>query len=388
MTLVTQKMMGDEKALEETNKSLQESRSTLQNCTHLLEQRNAALGTIAEIAPMAAKNLDKKTLLDQIANLVANRLNISHISIFLLDIPGENMVQAASNSETRQVLPDEQHELRVSRQTVYTARTPDTNELQYKLGDDIYRVDKPATISGLSTNLSFPLVAGTRLLGLINVQQSEEIRAEEEEFLQTIANQIILSLENTRLMTELQIRLQEISRMAGERVQQSWRAVSPGKPFGYAYDRLQVLPSEETYPPEVTKQLLARKVVSYATRGGKNISRLVAPIVIREEIIGTIGYENIDPKHQWSTDEIAMLETIAAQIGLALENNRLVAEAQQRVERELILGHVAARMRETLDIDLVLQTAVREMKQSLNLEQAEVRLQLTDQQEEQTGRGE
>jgi hypothetical protein len=41
-----------------------------------------------------------------------------------------------------------------------------------------------------------------------------------------------------------------------------------------------------------------------------------------------------------------------------------------------MLGQVSARMRASLDIDTVLQTAVQELRRSLNLEQAEIRLQV------------
>ena len=69
---------------------------------------------------------------------------------------------------------------------------------------------------------------------------------------------------------------------------------------------------------------------------------------------------------------------MASRVSLALENTRLVAEAQQRAEQERTIGQVTTRMRETLDIETILKTAVKEMRQSLSLSGAEVRLQLAD----------
>ena len=60
----------------------------------------------------------------------------------------------------------------------------------------------------------------------------------------------------------------------------------------------------------------------------------------------------------------------------ALENTRLVEEAQQRAERERVVGQITTRMRETLDIETILKAAVKEMRQSLELRK-EVRLQLS-----------
>ena len=50
--------------------------------------------------------------------------------------------------------------------------------------------------------------------------------------------------------------------------------------------------------------------------------------------------------------------------------------AQQRAERERVVGQITTRMRETLDLETILKTAVKEMRQSLELSEAEVRLQL------------
>ena len=70
---------------------------------------------------------------------------------------------------------------------------------------------------------------------------------------------------------------------------------------------------------------------------------------------------------------------MASRVSLALENTRLVAEAQQRAEREKLISKVSNKMRETLDIETILKTAVMEMRQSLELSEAEVRLQLSEQ---------
>jgi GAF domain-containing protein len=91
-----------------------------------------------------------------------------------------------------------------------------------------------------------------------------------------------------------------------------------------------------------------------------------------------IGYDNDNVNHEWQEDEKVLLETVASRVSLALENTRLVAEAQQRAERERMIAQVTTRMRETLDIETILKTAVNEMRQSLALSGAEVRLELAE----------
>jgi GAF domain-containing protein len=88
-----------------------------------------------------------------------------------------------------------------------------------------------------------------------------------------------------------------------------------------------------------------------------------------------IGYEEEDPAHVWEQDSIIILETIASQVSLALENTRLIAEAQERAQQEKLIANITSRMRETLDVDIILQTAIRELREAFALKQAEIRLQ-------------
>ena len=170
----------------------------------------------------------------------------------------------------------------------------------------------------------------------------------------------------------------EIGLLVGNTVQSAWEELGSGGMIGYTYNRLQVLAANETFPPEVADQLLAGKSVSFISAEATPHARLAAPIILRENIIGVIGYDNDNVEHEWQDDEKVLLETVASRVSLALENTRLVAEAQQRAERERLIGQVTTRMRETLDIETILKTAVKEMRQSLALSGAEVRLQLAE----------
>jgi len=62
------------------------------------------------------------------------------------------------------------------------------------------------------------------------------------------------------------------------------------------------------------------------------------------------------------------------QLGVALDSARLFEETQERAERERLVGDLTSRMRASLDIDTVLQTAAQEIRRALNLEEVEVRL--------------
>jgi len=76
----------------------------------------------------------------------------------------------------------------------------------------------------------------------------------------------------------------------------------------------------------------------------------------------------------FSPVSIRLYETLADQAAVALEGARLLEEAQHRAAREETLSRVSARMRETLDTNTVLRTAVEEIAGALGLAALDLRL--------------
>jgi len=98
------------------------------------------------------------------------------------------------------------------------------------------------------------------------------------------------------------------------------------------------------------------------------------PIRLREQVIGVIGLESDDPEHQWTEDEIVVLQAIAEQAALTVENARLLAESQQKAAREQLSGEITARIRASLDMQTVIRTAISEIAQRMGVSQVEVQL--------------
>jgi GAF domain-containing protein len=104
------------------------------------------------------------------------------------------------------------------------------------------------------------------------------------------------------------------------------------------------------------------------------VTTLEIPIKVRGQVIGVIDVHRSDGEGEWTQEQVTLLETLADQLGQALEAAQLYQDAQQLAAREQLTAEVTARMRETLDVDTVLQTAARELREALNLAEAEVRM--------------
>jgi len=74
----------------------------------------------------------------------------------------------------------------------------------------------------------------------------------------------------------------------------------------------------------------------------------------------------------WSERERILVEKVANQVALALENNRLVDETRKSAFRDQVIANVSARVRETLNVEAVLRTATTELRKVFDLKEAEI----------------
>jgi GAF domain-containing protein len=88
------------------------------------------------------------------------------------------------------------------------------------------------------------------------------------------------------------------------------------------------------------------------------------PIQERGNILGILRLRKPED-HPWSKEELSLVETLTEQLYLALENARLYSESQRRAERERLASNIVARMRSSNDPQVILQTAVQELRQAL-----------------------
>ncbi len=168
--------------------------------------------------------------------------------------------------------------------------------------------------------------------------------------LQTLADQIAIAIENTRLLDELQATLQQLEAVTGMRTREAWSQMLRGK--GRAF----------TYTP------LGLRAGRPANAAGNTIS---VPLLLRGQQIGTIA---IAPKGNagLNKNETDLIAEVASQAGQAIDNIRLLEEATQRAHQEEILSKLASQFSQTLDTDTLLQTAVRELGQLADVSEVSV----------------
>jgi methyl-accepting chemotaxis protein PixJ len=101
---------------------------------------------------------------------------------------------------------------------------------------------------------------------------------------------------------------------------------------------------------------------------------VAVPIKVHGKVIGVIDAQKRIGATPWTNDQVNLLQAFSDQLSLALDSARLYQTTQRRAAEDRLVGEITARIRETLDVDTVLQTAVREMGEALGVAKVEVRL--------------
>ena len=102
-------------------------------------------------------------------------------------------------------------------------------------------------------------------------------------------------------------------------------------------------------------------------------SELVVPIAVKGNIIGVLNVHSNRPSAYDQTDML-LLQSLASQAGVAIENARLFTDAERTAWRELAAREIMANVQAASDVETILQVAVRGLGQALNAPRATVQL--------------
>ncbi len=372
----------NEQAQIEANRALEALKATLEQQvterTRDLERRTNYLQAAAQIGHATTSILNIDQLLRQAVESIQERFNLYHSAIFMLDATGRWADYRAGTDEAGRVLAEQGLRLEVGgRSMVGKCIAQNQGQISQDVRTETERVGH-SLLAATRSEVALPLVARGRVIGALSAQSSLVGAFDQDAVaaLQTLADQVATALDNARLLAESQTAL-EAERLAyGEVGRAAWaNLLRTGLAQGYTYANDQVLPIVEAAPPETDAALRQGQSIITPppdpTQGGPV---LAIPIRVRGQVIGAVDLRKGSSHDQWTEQEMALLETLAEQLGVALESARLYQDTQRRAASEQITGQVAARMRESLDVDAVLQTAIREIGQSLNLTEVEIRL--------------
>ncbi|HUL94820.1 MAG TPA: GAF domain-containing protein [Usitatibacter sp.] len=268
-----------------------------------------------------------------------------------------------------------------------------------------------------------PLVAAGKVRGLINMVDMHREHAfsdSDVRLLETLAGSMSVALENARLFDETQRLYKESEQRAAElavinSIQQGiaaeldfdaiielvgdkLREVFKGADLGIRmidrktdlvhciYEtemgrRIQIAPIRLRRESRAVQATLARQPVVLNNRAemrewglrqiegtASSYSFMAIPIVGADGVIGVIAMEDYEKENAFGEAQVRLLTTIAASLGVALENARLFAERQRRAKETAALAEVGRDISSTLELSTVMDRIARHAKDLLGVD--------------------
>jgi len=317
-----------------------------------IERKSDQLRAASFIARQTAEVHDLASLLDIVVRLVSDRFGFYHTGIFLISEAGDEAVLQAASSEGGLRMIENGHSISVGALgSVGYALLQKRPRIVFDVGTDAILFNNP-NLPMTRSEAALPLVVRNKVFGVLDIHSDkpQAFSPDDIEVLQTLADQVAVAIENARLLDESQAAVMQLEALTADRTREAWSQELKKKGRVFTYTPLGLRAHRSTL---------------------KDDNAISTSITLRGHKIGNISISRKEGTVWNKVDEDLIFE-VANQIGLAIDNIRLLEDATQRAKQEQTVGRLATRFGQSLDIDTLLQTAARELGQLPEVEEATV----------------
>jgi GAF domain-containing protein len=319
-----------------------------------LETRMMQVHSSTSTARAIAQSKTISDLLETSVSLISEKFGYYQVGLYILDDQRQiGFLQAASSQAGKELIGQAFRIETDKRNQIYVAVTSN----QYTLSSDLDRAyflrdqNFPLTRS----RMILPLAIRDSVFGYFDIHsdQTQAFTSQDGDVLQTVADLTAIAFENTRLVNETQNLLTQLEISASTQTQQTWSKMAGRQKPAYQYTPAGVRPI-------------------FSSDKQRDEDGLHVPLTLHGKAIGRIKLKRKGMATSWSQRERLLVGKIADQIALALENSRLVEEAQKNAARDQMIANISSSIRETLNIDSVISTAAAEMQRVFDLKEVEI----------------
>jgi PAS domain S-box-containing protein len=372
-----------EQALGRARTNEQEVRTLASTLEHRVAERTRALEASAEVSRRLSTILDPDQLVLEVVEQVKSAYNYYHAHIYLLDESGQSLQMVGGTGEAGKILLERGHAIPVGRGVVGQAAqlkrgilVPDTSKEAGWLPNPL--------LPDTKAEIAVPILLRDQVIGVLDVQDdvTDDVFPEDVELLQAIANQVAVALQNARQYEETQRLFQAGQMLAAatdyhtildtfmrygtpqadqgglvlfnKSANDELLSVEYAAAWSHQADRPQPVPVGTLFAPErvpflssimssqplivtdvnqrrVNPQAVTTQVADLLTLFGMQ-AMVSLPLILGGQRIGAllIGYAQ---PHTFGEQELRPAQTLANQITILLQNQRLLEEAQTTLEQ-------------------------------------------------------
>ncbi len=341
---------------------------------HETRQRNAELALINSVQSAIAGELDPQAIYDLVGDKLQEVFDAQVVDIAIYD-ETSGLVHFPYTIERGERLPEGPIELIGFRKHVMETREPlmieeTTPEVLEHYGNPSVLIGEPS-----KSILFVPLVVGGRATGVVSLQNVDRTHAfgeHDQRLLTTLASSLSVALDNARLVHETRQRVAELAtvnsvgqalssqldldvliELVGEQVRETFEAdiayvalhdrESGRIEFVYYHERgKRGEQAPMTYGEGLTTRILESREPLLLNRSpdfeehgtamvGTSVrSYLGVPILVGDSAIGVISVQSIEEEGRFGETDSRLLATIAANVGVAIQNARLFTEVERQ----------------------------------------------------------
>ena len=343
-----------EQRVEKRTAELEERTIQLEESAVQTQRRTVQLEAVADVASSIASIRDLDQLLPYITQTVSERFGFYHVGIFLISEDNEFAVLKAANSVGGQAMLARKHQLRVGHEGVVGFVVAQKSaHIALDVGDDAVYFNNP-DLPATRSEMALPLMVGEEIIGVLDVQSEEQnaFSNEDIEVLNTLANQVAVAIENTRLFKQSQDALKELDATFQRYISNEWKQfTTESKIIGYR--------AHEAGMEPIIGDL------SDSTTQNSDIQKQTIPIKLRGTILGALDIDMGKRLEEFTEEEMSLIHTVADRLALALESARLLETSQVAAAKEQTIGEITGKIGASINMRNVLQTAVEELGRAI-----------------------
>ena len=327
--------------------TLDELREERNNLDNRVQERTNQLRRINEVGRAVAAILDINEILPLAAKYIQNEFDFYYTAVYLLDITGQWADLKEAIGETGKVMKERKHRVNTNGKSL-VAQVIRSKTGQIMQDTNQIRQENPMFPYTRSL-IVVPLVVGDTILGALEMHSSKdnEFLPQDLDAYQNMANGISIAIENARLFQEAQQSIMEMRATQRQYLETAWSSLASEKSLDYALGDADLA----------------------------DTNSLEVPLALRNQTIGQIFTAG---SSEWTNEQKSLIEAIAAQATLALENARLVENSQFTAAQERLTNEIIAKIWAASNLDGILQTTVRELGRNLEASEVEIEVSMED----------
>jgi GAF domain-containing protein len=331
-----------------TFNQLQEERANLED---RVQERTIKLRRVNEIGRSITSILDPDELLARATRLISDEFECYFTAVFLLDITEQWADLKEATGDAGKVLRENKYRVDIKGKSLTSAAIR-TRQARIALdtGSEPVRFDNPL-LPYTRSQIAIPLAVGERIIGALEMHstQASAFMQQDADTYQNMANEIAVALENARLFKEAQQSLVEMRATQRQYLQNAWSSLASEQNLEYSLG--------DNEPTE---------------------NQIEVPLMLRDQIIGRIQMASHE---ELPSEQRHLIESIATQAALALENARLVEESQSIAARERLANEIISKVWTSTTMESILQTTVRELGRALEAAEVEIQVSMDNEDE-------